>query len=694
MTHAQVLPHLALLPGCNRILATPDLAPSDLVTIKQSRDSFIRGLRNSQMDDAGFYVSLPSALLREIKAAPYLSVSVETTANSRYGNPLRLNAATRIGSQTWSSYRASRPATLNTVPRIRVVTLHAEAIDSCSFDLDALTDDQRHNLFDAALQHKIPVGHDLGRDLSWMFAETEARPDYLLDTMLLLQLSKPAVLLRAFRGPAKTAVAPQEACEALLKDYNGKPNASLRYSCACLKLDAPISDFSNSAAWCVSRLPVGHHSYAVQKNELPLQIVGLLFPEQTVRALAKHLEREAAWYKSYSQASIILAERHASGIPFDSSAAASLRQTQNGEAHCSGKSVLPGGSVATFNSLSESTVQNHSPQAQHAGRTATPCIGEMELRIAAALAARAIEDLKQRLVANEESWFVRSVRMGLSRSPKLKLSESGSNSIEAQEHTIAILAQRVLLHNTQRMRYAFNSGLDVHLVTAVDMARRSGKIAFRGDAQDWLSNMQPQERSKLKEVLDQERQAAKVCNFGLLYGMRAEGLHQQGINQYGLTWSLEESAHARTSWFDLYPELHLWQLWTQHVQSRKLSFEDALTWDKDTNKLCRHKFPPRLYQPKTLSGRPTATIGNQQQALSYQGHGTGADILARAISSLPKEVSGLVLMPVHDELVLEVPMEQIEKTKVIVVSTMIQAGNDILGGIVPIEVVTSVGQTW
>jgi DNA polymerase I-like protein with 3'-5' exonuclease and polymerase domains len=51
-------------------------------------------------------------------------------------------------------------------------------------------------------------------------------------------------------------------------------------------------------------------------------------------------------------------------------------------------------------------------------------------------------------------------------------------------------------------------------------------------------------------------------------------------------------------------------------------------------------------------------------------------------------------MPVHDELVFEAPGNAIEEVKRAVVETMIRAADTVLGGEIPIEVETAIGETW
>lgn len=73
---------------------------------------------------------------------------------------------------------------------------------------------------------------------------------------------------------------------------------------------------------------------------------------------------------------------------------------------------------------------------------------------------------------------------------------------------------------------------------------------------------------------------------------------------------------------------------------------------------------------------------------------TGADILASAIAPLPKEIAATMLMPVHDELVFEVPSGSVDAVRIVVEATMVAAAASVLGASIPAIAETSVGQTW
>jgi DNA polymerase-1 len=322
----------------------------------------------------------------------------------------------------------------------------------------------------------------------------------------------------------------------------------------------------------------------------------------------------------------------------------------------------------------------------------------IELVIAAALAERAVDDLRTRVKrGDEEGWFMGQVWAGCCATTRLTCPAEPEPkwTLEWLNEAIPATAQQVLRRKEQAMASIFRRKLDPHLVTAIDMARRTGKIDTGGlNSVEWLAAQDDQATKAIKVQLKQERQSAKPVNFGLLYGRSAIGLHGSGISDYGLTWTIQEATQARNAWFDLYPELRLWHFWTKYTQSRKVETNQCVLWDTYKRKLVRPQHKPYIYEPTTLAGRPFALLDRFKEARNYQDQGTGADILANAIAALPEDVAAMMLMPVHDELVFEAPGNAIEEVKRAVVETMIRAADTVLGGEIPIEVETAIGETW
>jgi hypothetical protein len=181
---------LAIHSDREHLIPPPQLDQRERESIVRDKSEVLASLRSSQMDEAGFYTTLPGSLYRELQAAPWVAIKIETTASTRFSNAERISSGTFVGAQTWMAYRANHPDALaKTQPRIRALTLYVDHLGACAWNLDALSPDERRRLFNAALDKKIVIAHNAGVDLSWLFLETAARPAFVLDTMLLIRPS-------------------------------------------------------------------------------------------------------------------------------------------------------------------------------------------------------------------------------------------------------------------------------------------------------------------------------------------------------------------------------------------------------------------------------------------------------------------------------------------------------------------------
>lgn len=322
--------------------------------------------------------------------------------------------------------------------------------------------------------------------------------------------------------------------------------------------------------------------------------------------------------------------------------------------------------------------------------------GSIELRIAASLAERTISDLRERIASDcEEDWFLRMVKIGVNAENDLQCPpEPDRWNLEWLNQAIPDVAQTVMHRDCQTMTSILQRGLDPHLVTAIDLAHRQGKMECEPNPVEWLAGKDGVARKELKSVLKVERQRAKSANFGLLYGMSAGRLHRYGISDHGVSWTLAQATDARSAWFALYPEFRLWQWWTKYRQVRKIAPTKCLVWDDFNKVLNAPEYDVSLFETSTLTGRPLAILDQFKAALNYQDQGTGADILAAAIASLPQRIAGMLLMPVHDELVFEVPQSEAETIKAEVMDVMKQVAGRIIGTGIPIEVDAELGYTW
>ena len=133
---------------------------------------------------------------------------------------------------------------------------------------------------------------------------------------------------------------------------------------------------------------------------------------------------------------------------------------------------------------------------------------------------------------------------------------------------------------------------------------------------------------------------------------------------------------------------------TKYVDgAEKREPNQLLLFNKYENRLTVPKWAARIIMPRTLSDRPFALLDDIRQALSYQGQGTGADILV-AMSKLPLELTATLMMPVHDEMLFDVPAERAEELKLQLMAAMVAAGIEILGPTMPVKVDPKIAPHW
>lgn len=91
-----------------------------------------------------------------------------------------------------------------------------------------------------------------------------------------------------------------------------------------------------------------------------------------------------------------------------------------------------------------------------------------------------------------------------------------------------------MLANERRMKFIFQTGGDIHTVTAQEVLGISGTPT------------------------DEERRGAKGVNFGFIYGMREPKFQKYMLTEYGIRITLAEARAYRKRYFQLYPDLPVW----------------------------------------------------------------------------------------------------------------------------------------
>lgn len=230
-------------------------------------------------------------------------------------------------------------------------------------------------------------------------------------------------------------------------------------------------------------------------------------------------------------------------------------------------------------------------------------------------------------------------------------SEPGWHILTADYSQIEL---RVLAHISQdeKLIEAFRNNMDIHTKTAMDV--------FGVTEAEVDSNM---------------RRQAKAVNFGIVYG----------ISDYGLSQNLNITRKEAAKFIEQY--FGVFQGVRQYMDDIvKKARQDGYV----TTLLQRRRYLPEI----TASNFNLRSFA-ERTAMNTPIQGTAADIIKLAMVQLDRRmreqgVKSRLLLQVHDELVLEVPAEELELMKKTVTEVMEQA----LNLDVPLKVDVDEGANW
>jgi DNA polymerase-1 len=213
---------------------------------------------------------------------------------------------------------------------------------------------------------------------------------------------------------------------------------------------------------------------------------------------------------------------------------------------------------------------------------------------------------------------------------------------------------RIMAHlsGDANMLRAFADGIDIHRATAAEI--------FSTSAAD---------------VTTEQRRYAKVINFGLIYGMSA----------FGLAGNLGIERGAAQSYIDKYFARF----------SGVKQFMDETRLKAKAHGYVETVFGRRLWLPEINSPNGPRRQGAERAAINAPMQGTAADLIKLSMVAVQNwlETDGLkslMVMQVHDELVLEVPQEELELVRVKLPALM--AGVADLK--VPLTAEVGIGKNW
>ncbi|MHB8105372.1 MAG: DNA polymerase I, partial [Dehalococcoidales bacterium] len=199
--------------------------------------------------------------------------------------------------------------------------------------------------------------------------------------------------------------------------------------------------------------------------------------------------------------------------------------------------------------------------------------------------------------------------------------------------------------------------------------------AFRNDEDIHSATAQLLFGLPKEEVTKDMRRFAKTVNFGVIYGMSDYGLEQ------ATELSREEAGKFIKSYFEKYPGVRKYLDETKEKARRDGYVETLLG--------------RRRYIPDINSANRQVREAAERMAINMPVQGTSADIIKVAMLNLYKEMQkrrlvSKMLLQVHDELVFEVPDDELDFMRKLVSDIMDSAV--VLN--VPLKVDTKVGKNW
>lgn len=205
-----------------------------------------------------------------------------------------------------------------------------------------------------------------------------------------------------------------------------------------------------------------------------------------------------------------------------------------------------------------------------------------------------------------------------------------------------------------------------------------------------------------QDVTKEERQTAKVCNFGLPGGLGPKNFAKYA-RTWGLDWSADEARLVRDDWFEAYPDvseylqqfrIHPLDL-RHHNQTRRQFLEqlgfDASRWPS-VWEIQDAMNEGKIYRCTLPSGR---VVPNRRyaQALNLFFQGTGADVITLAY--LEAERAGLsVCAVVHDSITVSAWREEAEQVARQLEEIMAQAHGVFCPLAPPTRVVAETKERW
>ncbi len=213
---------------------------------------------------------------------------------------------------------------------------------------------------------------------------------------------------------------------------------------------------------------------------------------------------------------------------------------------------------------------------------------------------------------------------------------------------------RLMAHMSrdENMLEAFNNNEDIHTTTAAKI----NKI-------------------QISEVTKDMRSSAKTANFGIIYGISSFGLSQR------LQISRSDAKSLIDGYFDVYPKV-------------KTYMDDSIYKAREKGYVLTLMGRKRVLSD--INSRNATVRGfAERNAINAPIQGSAADIIKVAMINIHKKLveenyKTKMILQVHDELIFDVPREEIEKVKIMVKTEM----ENVMKLKIPLIVDIGIGNNW
>ena len=242
----------------------------------------------------------------------------------------------------------------------------------------------------------------------------------------------------------------------------------------------------------------------------------------------------------------------------------------------------------------------------------------------------------------------RKIRRAFVASPGTKLVSADYSQIE-----LRLLSE---VAEVPMLRKAFQDGVDIHAMTASEMFG-----------------------VPIKDMPGEVRRRAKAINFGIIYGISAFGLAAQ------LGISSKEAGDYIKKYFERFPGIR--------------------DYMDETREFCREHgyvltlFGRKCHYPDIKASNPSIRSFNERAAINARLQGSAADIIRRAMIRIEPELKkdklkARMLLQVHDELIFEVPDNEVDRTLPVIKSVMQSAPDPAVALHVPLQVDARAADNW